>query len=347
MSQGALSIADRLAMRRGEIAQNKSKGLRPFKLPAGKTLFRIVPQAGYPANIAPGTFGVERRFGMTYLKSFDNKNIGSIGDKEITYGQADPVRDMIFEAMRQAPTDEIKKHYRDLLANPRIVFCALILNHPTLQSPTEPVLLEISETAFDEGVLAQAQVWGDTGVDVFDPTDGHVFQVEKSGTGMETSYTWAVTPQKAPISQAILDKVIDLDAWVTQLFEGKEQRCFEALAKLNAAAGITVAPPPAQLTAGTAATPTPALAAPAQPAVAATPAVAPVAAPAMVTHAIEAEEAVFEEVVETPAVAATPEPTAPAAVAPVATAPVAPETPAAPAAAAGEPDLASILASLN
>jgi hypothetical protein len=340
MSQGALSIADRLAMRRGEIAQNKSKGLRPFKLPQGKTLFRIIPQKGYPDNIAPGTFGVERRFGMTYLKSLDGKNIGSIGDRDITYGQSDPVRDMIFQAMREAPSQDVKDHYRGLLANPRIVFCALILNHPQSQNPQEPVLLEVSETAFDEGILAQAQVWADTGVDVFDPTDGHVFQVEKSGTGIDTSYTWAVTPQKAPLGQAVLDKVIDLDGWVTSLFEGKEQRCFEALAKLNASAGLAIAAPVA----------TPQIAAPATaaapqltaPAAAPAPAPAPAqpAAPTMVTHAVE--DADFEEVEETPA----PTAAAPAA-APAAPAPTPPAAPAAPAAAGDEPDLASILASLN
>jgi hypothetical protein len=339
MSQGALSIADRLAMRRGEIAQGKAKGLRPFKLPQGKTLFRIIPQKGYPANIAPGTFGIERRFGMTYLKSLDGKNIGSIGDREITYGQSDPVRDMIFQAMREAPSQDVKEHYRDLLANPRIVFCALILNHPQSQKPDEPVLLEVSETAFDEGILAQAQVWGDTGVDVFDPVEGHVFQVEKAGTGIDTSYTWAVTPQKAPIKQEILDKVIDLDGWVTSLFEGKEQRCFEALAKLNASAGLSIAAPQSvPQIAGTNTTATPALAAPA--AAPQTPATPQPAAPTMVTHAVE--DADYEEVADE-----TPAPTAAApAAAPAAPAPTPPADPA-PAAADGEPDLASILASLN
>jgi hypothetical protein len=343
MSQGALSIAERLALRRGEIAATRSKGLRPYKFRAGRTLFRIVPQPGYPANIAPGTFGIERRFGQTFLKSFDNKTIGSIGDREITYGLADPVRDMLFQAMRAAPTDEVKKHYQDMLANPRIIFCAVILDDPN-QKADEPVLIEVSESAFDEGILAQAQVWGDTGVDVFDPQSGHIFQVEKSGTGMDTSYTWAVTPKPAPLGQAILDKAIDLDAWIQALFEGKEARCFEALAKLNASVGINVSPP--QLTAGNStpqALPAPSTPAPAAAPVAPQPVAAPAVAPqpAMVTHAIEAEEAVFEEVA--PAAAA------PVAAAPVATAPVAPQpvAPVAPAPAAGEPDLDSILASLT
>jgi hypothetical protein len=351
-----MSIAERLALRRGEIAAGRSKGLRPYKFRAGRTLFRILPQPGYPANIAPGTMGIERRFGQTFLKSFDGKNIGSIGDREITYGQADPVRDMLFQAMRAAPTDEVKKHYQEMLANPRIIFCAVILDDPN-QSPNEPVLIEVSETAFDEGILAQAMVWADTGVDVFDPATGHIYQVERSGQAKETSYTWAVTPKQAPIGQAILDKVIDLDAWIQALFEGKEARCFEALAKLNASVGISVAPP--QLTAGTPtpqALPAPATAAApvAAPATAAAPVAAPVTAaapapvapqPAMVTHAIDAE---YEEVAP-PAAAPAPVAAAPVAAAPVAAAPVA-ETPAPVApqpAAAGEPDLDSILASLS
>lgn len=335
MSQGALSIAERLALRRGEIASTRSKGLRPYKFRAGRTLFRVVPQPGYPTNIAPGTMGIERRFGQTFLKSFDNKNIGSIGDRELTYGQSDPVRDMIFQAMRAAPTDEVKKHYQEMLASPRIVFCAVILDDPN-QKPDEPVLIEISETAFDEGILAQAMVWADTGVDVFDAQQGHIFQVEKSGAGMDTSYNWAVTPKAAPIGQAILDKAIDLDSWITALFEGKEARCFEALAKLNASVGISVNAP-AQLTAGTpaaAALPPPAQPAAAPAATAAAPAVTPPAQPAaMVTHAIE--EAEYVAVEETPA------PPAAAAVTPPPAAPVAPQP------ASGEPDLDSILASLS
>lgn len=352
---GALSASERLKLRRGEIAANQSKGLKPYKFKAGTTKFRILPaKTDDPSD--PGRF--DRRYGQTYLKSFDGKNIGSIGDREITYGQTDPIRDLLWAANREAGTKELKDHYYGMIARPRIVFNALILTDPD-QDATTPVLIDVSESAFD-GIIAQAEVWADsTNKDIFSLADGHVFQVEKTGSGMDTSYTFTATPQAAPLNASILDKLIDMDAWITSKFEGAEQRCLEALQKLNAAAGLSFTPPAGLL--GNAAAPanTPQIAAPATPSVGAPPAAAPAmvttiiddglpesAAPAGTVNAapVEAvEDAVFEPVAE-------PAPAAPVAAAPVA-APV--ETPApaaaapAPAAAAGEPDLASILAALN
>ena len=37
------SLKDRIAAKRGEIAAGRSKGIRPYKWKAGKTLFRIIP----------------------------------------------------------------------------------------------------------------------------------------------------------------------------------------------------------------------------------------------------------------------------------------------------------------
>jgi hypothetical protein len=364
---GAMTASERLKLRRGEIAANQSKGLKPYKFKAGTTKFRILPaKTDDPTD--PGKF--ERRYGQTYLKSFDNKNIGSIGDREITYGQADPIRDLLWAANREAGTKELKDHYYGMIAKPRIAFNALILTDSD-QDPTTPVLVDVSESAFD-GILAQAEVWADAqGKDIFSLADGHIFQVEKTGTGMDTSYTFTATPQPAPLNPAILEKLIDLDAWIQSKFEGAEQRCLEALQKLNAAAGLSFSPPAGLLGSSAAPAAVPQIAAPATPSVGAPPAAAPAmvttvlddglpehSAPAGTTNAAPVaaapvaapviQDAVFEPVVEAAPVAAAPVAAAPA-VAPVAAAPVAPVAPAAPApaAAAGEPDLASILAALN
>lgn len=235
---GAMTTRERIQAMRQGIAANKSKGLRPYKFKAGVTSFRILPAADTKAT--PDLAGdFSRRYGKTYLKSFDGQNFFGIGDRDITYGESDPIRELIFDAMRQAPDPETKKHYQQMLAGPRIIFAALILDDKD-QPATEPVLIEVSETAFD-GILSQFEAWTeeDPDYDLASLTNGHVFKCEKQGSGLDTKYTFTVSPKKAPLNASILDKTIDLDAFITSQFEGLETKALEFLGKLNGAAGIT------------------------------------------------------------------------------------------------------------
>jgi len=315
-----MSIKDRLAAKRGQIAAGKAKGLRPYKFKGGKTKFRIIP------NVDPMQ-DWERRFGKTYLKSFDGNSFFAIGDKEITYGQTDPIREMLFDAMRQAPDQETKDHYYKMIAKPRIVFNALILDDKD-QSPTEPVLIEVSESAFDT-ILAQFEAYTemDPDYDLAGAKTGHIFTCEKTGSGLDTKYTFLATPQKAPLKDEIIAKGHDLDTWITSQFEGLEQKALEFLGRLNGAVGITTTIPGGALTASPAAQ-----AAGAQAVANQAAGVSEAAVTTLVEDEVEdavveeitpaaAEESPFEVEVEAePAPAATPAPAAqPAAAAPAAT----------------------------
>lgn len=230
----AMTARERILARRAGIAANRSKGLKPYKFKGGTTSFRILP-----LSTAPGE-PFERKYGKTYLKSFDGQNFFGIGDRSITYDEpSDPIRELIFDAMRQAVDPETKEHYRKMLASTRYIFNALILDDKD-QSPTDPVLIEVSEGAFDS-VMAQFEVWCEDNpdYDLASLADGHVFKVEKSGQGLDTKYTFTATPKKAPLNEKILEKVIDLDAWIQSQFEGLEAKALEFLGRLNGAAGIT------------------------------------------------------------------------------------------------------------
>jgi hypothetical protein len=237
---GALTARERIQQKRQAIAANRSKGLRPYKFKNGETKFRILP--------APDTSGTptvsgdfSRKYGKTYLKSFDGQSFFGIGDRDITYGERDPIKEMLFDCMRQAPDAETKEHYRKMLASPREIFCALILDDKD-QPANEPVLIEVSEGAFD-GILSQFEAWTDEDpdYDIASLENGHVFKCEKSGTGMDTKYQFTVTPKKAKLAPKILEKAIDLDAWIASQFENLEGKALEFLGKINGAAGITVA----------------------------------------------------------------------------------------------------------
>ena len=242
----ALSVKDRIAQKRGEIAANKSKGVRSYRWKTGKTMFRILPD--------PETNSIAMKaFGKMWLKTFDEKQKFTIGDRQITFGETDPIREMIFESMKEAPTEDIKKHYQSMLATPKNLFQVLILSvngAPDPDAPADqPQIVELSNAQFDN-VLAQFEAYfeNDETHDLASADRGHVFSCEKRGDGYDTSYTFLATPKAAPVSKDIVEKQHDLDAWIKSEFDGLQEKAIEFLGRLNGAAGISVASPSMQLT---------------------------------------------------------------------------------------------------
>lgn len=235
---GALSVKERIAAKRGEIAANKSKGTRTYAWKPGKTTFRIIP--GKDTNTIE-----ERVFGKMWLKSFDEKQKFTIGDRDITFGEHDPIKEMIFAAMRAAPTEEVRDHYKSMLAATKHVFQVLIIDvngAPDPDAPpTEPQIVEISESQMDN-IWAQFEAYADMDpdYDISSKERGHLFTCEKSGKGFDTKYTFLATPKVAPISDEIIAKQHDIDAWIKGEFEGLEAKAVEFLGRLNGAAGISV-----------------------------------------------------------------------------------------------------------
>jgi len=240
----ALSLKERIEQKRKTVAEHKQSGLRPYKWRAGKTLFRILPDTN------GGDFW--RDFGMHYVKSRDGQQFVAIGDRELTYGESDPVREMLLQAIKSAPDETQKKFYKEMLARRRCLFNALILDDPN-QPKDEPVLVEMSESALDD-LLAHFQIYMDLDEshDLASADRGHIFICEKTGSGLDTEYKFNVTPKPAPIKQAILDKRHDLDGWISSTFTDKETK---ALQLLRSVTGNTVAGSAAELLTGGTKTP--------------------------------------------------------------------------------------------
>lgn len=236
----AMTARQRIEAARSKIAASRSKGMKTYKFPVGKTLFRILPLSANPGE------QFERRYGKTYLKSFDEKSFFGIIDRHITYDEpSDPIRELIFDAMRQAPDEDVKKHYRSMLAYPRYVFNALILNDPN-QDKTTPVLIDVSEKAFDT-IMNQFMIWSedDENYDLAGLQTGHIFACERAGSGKDTTYQFAATPKQAPLDAKILEKVVDLDEWIKSQAEGLEQQALKFLGQVNGSVGISTTTPTA------------------------------------------------------------------------------------------------------
>lgn len=230
----SMSLRDRILAERERVAANKSKGMRTYKFKSGKTKLRILPMDGDPKK------DWFRTFGKTYLKSFDGKQFFGIIDRTLTYDEpTDPIRDLIFDAMRQAPDEDTKKHYQQMLARQRYVFNALILTGDPDQKPDEPVLVEVSETQMDD-IFAQFLVWSedDENYDLAAAKTGHVFEVEKTGSGLDTRYNWQATPKQMKVSDKLIEKAHDIDAWIVSQVEGMGDQAIAFMQKVNAAVGI-------------------------------------------------------------------------------------------------------------
>jgi len=234
----ALTMRERIEQKRKQIAEQSARGIRTYKFPQGKTYFRIVPAAD------GGDFW--RDFGIHYLKSHDGQQKAAIGDRYLTYGEDDTVRGLLDAAINNADNDDEKKFYRDMRASPRVVFQAVILGtvDPKTKKtvadpnspPDKPQLIEVSRTAFDE-ILSNFETYfdADEDHDLSSLDRGHLFQVEKSGQGMQTEYKWNATPRPLPLKESIFEKTVDLDQWIKDLFHEKEQKALTLLQKIGVA----------------------------------------------------------------------------------------------------------------
>lgn len=234
------TFKERLAAKKKTIADGRAATMRPYKFKAGKTSFRILPAAKAGDD---SIFG-ERPFGMHYLKTLDEQNFCAIADRKVCYGEEDPIRNMVYAAVAELGGDaDTKKHYLKMLASSKYLFNVLILDDKD-QDPKQPVLIELSETAFDT-ILSQFETWADDNpeYDLAGQEEGHIFVCEKTGSGMQTKYNFTATPKKAPVSDAILEKAVDVDNWIEAKFAEGETRAVEFLEQLNGAVGITVASP--------------------------------------------------------------------------------------------------------
>jgi len=236
------TFKERLAAKKKGIADGRAATMRPYKFKGGKTSFRILPAA---KDGDDSIFG-ERPFGMHFLKTLDEQNFCAVADRKVCYGDEDPIRNMVYAAVGQLGGDaDTKKHYLKMLASSKYLFNVLILDDKD-QDPKQPVLIELSETAFDT-ILSQFETWADDDpeYDLAGQEGGHIFVCEKTGSGMQTKYNFTATPKKAPVGGEIIEKLVDVDNWIEAKFAEGESKAVEFLEQLNGAVGITVAAPDA------------------------------------------------------------------------------------------------------
>jgi hypothetical protein len=230
------SIQEIIAQKRAQNAQKQTAMMNSYRFKNGATRIRILP--GWDKE-NPELFYHD--FGQHWIKDFEGNVITTVGDSYTTYGRECEVRNAIEAAMRAAPTDEHKSKLKEMLAKPRILVNALILDDKDVSS-TEPVLVEFSSTQFDQ-ILAHMQfILEETGDSMINIEKGYDITIEKEGKGLSTKYNFIVSRKATNVPFSSLDKLINLETYVQSQFAAKMQKAIAAVRQLTGGANITVDP---------------------------------------------------------------------------------------------------------
>lgn len=204
------SISDLLKQKRQQTADKRMGSKNAYKFKGGVTTVRILPSWR-----KDGDKQFYHEFGQAFIKNMDKETLAVIGDRKMTFGEDDPIRNLINRAMGDAATDAQREHFKDMLASPRVLVNALVLDDREAD-PNVAQLVDFSETQFDT-ILEQVELAGIT-EEFLDLENGFNLKVSKSGTGFNTKYSFAFDRKPSVVNPAVLDTLIDIDAYVRSKF---------------------------------------------------------------------------------------------------------------------------------
>lgn len=209
------SIQELLKQKRQSIADKRMGSKKTYRFKGGVTTVRILP--GWRKS--DPTFYHE--FGQTFIKNMDGDVLAVVGDRMITYGEDDVVRNLLQRAKGDARTDAQREHYHDMLAKSRVLVNALILDDKEID-PTIPQIVEFSESQFDN-ILQQVELAG-IDEEFLDLDSGFNLKVSKTGRGKnDTKYSFAFDRKASSVDKSVMESVVDLDSYVRSQFEGTDR----------------------------------------------------------------------------------------------------------------------------
>lgn len=223
------SVTELLKQKRQQTADKRMGMKKPYRFKGGTTSIRILP--GWRKD--DPTFS--HSFGNAFIKTLDGELLAVVGDRKMTYGEDDPIRNLIQRAMSEAVTDAQREHFKEMLAKPRELVNALILDDKEVD-PTVPQIIEFSENMFDQ-ILGQVEL-SDIAEEFLDLDKGFNLKVNKTGTGLSTRYSFTFDRKPTKVDKAVMDNVVDLDSYVRSQFSDTD-RAINALKTISQGANVT------------------------------------------------------------------------------------------------------------
>lgn len=226
------SISDLLKQKRQQTADKRLGSKNAYKFKGGITTIRILPTWR-----KDGDTKFFHEFGQAFIKNMDKETLAVIGDRKLTYGEDDPIRGLIQRAMGDAVTDAQREHWKDMLASPRVLVNASVLDDKEV-NPSEAQIVDFSETQFD-AILEQVELAGITD-EFLDLENGFNLKVNKTGSSFKNiRYSFTFERKSSPAPSGVMDTLIDIDAYVRSKFADTDRA-------INAIKSITMGTPMAR-----------------------------------------------------------------------------------------------------
>lgn len=226
------SLLNDLLKKKQTITDKKTGSKNTYKFKQRQTIIRILP-SWREASAEDRPFYHD--FGMAYIKDLDGNLLAVVGDRKMTYGEDDPIRNLLNAAMGEAATDAQREHYKQMLAKQRHVVNACVLNDKDVD-PSNPEIVEFSQNQLEQIIDKMIFIAKD-GEDPLNFANGYNLVINKEGTGLMTRYSFDFERRPSSISEDVMERVTDLDAFVRSKFVDSD-RAINAIKSISQAASL-------------------------------------------------------------------------------------------------------------
>jgi hypothetical protein len=199
------SITELLKNKKQQINDKRVGAKNPYKFKGGVTTLRILPSW----RDEDPTF--YHAFGQSFIKNMDGKVLAVIGARNIAYGEDDAVQNLIALAKQNSSTDAQRKHWDDAKAKSRQLVNALVLDDKETD-PNVAEIISLSDTMFEQ-IIDQVGMAG-IQEEFLDLEKGFNLKVSKTGSGLNTKYSFVFERKATAVNPAVMETVTDLDAYV-------------------------------------------------------------------------------------------------------------------------------------
>jgi hypothetical protein len=241
MATSSNALLDLINQRRAAFTRTKT-----IKPEPGRNRYRVLPSWRLNAEGKRDLFGqFWMDFGQHFLKGDDGKikAVAICADK--TFNKPCDVCQLVAAGIASADNDMLIARLKDAVSSKRILLNVLWRDNGGKCDPNVPQLLEVPVSVLEGkkgagGLLSLYTEWPN----LLNLADGLDVIVEKVGTGKEgTSYSVQIASGSTPVDVSVLDKLHDLDKFVTAEDEQSKQR---ALTTLHSMGGISLPAPVVQ-----------------------------------------------------------------------------------------------------
>lgn len=148
-------------------------------------------------------------FALHYIKDEADKIQAVYICHDKTFGENCPVCEAIGRALMHCQDSVIAEKIKGASSKQIFLVNALLLDS---ENPSTPVALELPKSVFSD-LLALLPEWGEQ---IFNPQNPQVITITKDGKGLTTNYVTQPSAKTYPMPAGVMDKLVDLDAFVAQ-----------------------------------------------------------------------------------------------------------------------------------